>query len=302
VPGFEDSAVARAGRRHAMAHLSGSVGDVEGSLESERRGFAEEALADTLGPDEMVFLLIRDAVALSWTGRSAEALEVGDEAIGVCLEHGEKWYLSVLYYLRGARLIELGRPQEALDVEREALRLARGGFNTYTVANALMAIARISSTSGDDTRAAVLGGALSQMWPSLGAPSIDGPRESEESAGPIAEARARDFLAGAAYDAAFERGRRMSVDDIVSFVLDEHHPAPAQQLPRREAVSPDLTRRESEIADLIARGLSNKDIAEKLVISQRTAEGHVTHLLHKLGFESRARVAAWVAERRAVGQ
>ena len=65
---------------------------------------------------------------------------------------------------------------------------------------------------------------------------------------------------------------------------------------------PDLTRRESEIADLIARGLSNKDIAEKLVISQRTAEGHVTRLLHKLGFESRARVASWVAERRAVGQ
>ena len=94
----------------------------------------------------------------------------------------------------------------------------------------------------------------------------------------------------------------MSVDDIVSFVLDEHHPAPAQRLPHGEAVSPDLTRRESEIADLIARGLSNKDIAEKLVISPRTAEGHVTHLLHKLGFESRARVAAWVAERRAVGQ
>jgi DNA-binding NarL/FixJ family response regulator len=57
-----------------------------------------------------------------------------------------------------------------------------------------------------------------------------------------------------------------------------------------------LTRREREIAHLIAKGLTNKDIASTLVISQRTAEGHVEHILTKLGFRSRAQVAAWVAE------
>jgi DNA-binding NarL/FixJ family response regulator len=60
-----------------------------------------------------------------------------------------------------------------------------------------------------------------------------------------------------------------------------------------------LTRREREIAELITRGLSNKEIAGALVISQRTAEGHVEHILTKLGFTSRAQIAAWVAERRA---
>jgi DNA-binding NarL/FixJ family response regulator len=40
-----------------------------------------------------------------------------------------------------------------------------------------------------------------------------------------------------------------------------------------------LTRRECEVADLIAQGLSNKDIATRLVISQRTAESHVEHIL-----------------------
>ncbi len=52
------------------------------------------------------------------------------------------------------------------------------------------------------------------------------------------------------------------------------------------------------MAELVARGLSNKQIAQALVISPRTAEGHVTRLLAKLGSTSRARVAAWVAEQR----
>jgi DNA-binding CsgD family transcriptional regulator len=56
-----------------------------------------------------------------------------------------------------------------------------------------------------------------------------------------------------------------------------------------------LTAREREIAMLVADGLSNRDIAEKLVISEGTVEVHVKHLLGKLGFSSRAQVAGWVA-------
>ena len=49
------------------------------------------------------------------------------------------------------------------------------------------------------------------------------------------------------------------------------------------------------MARLIAEGRSNKEIAAQLVISQRTAENHVEHILTKLGFTSRAQVAAWAA-------
>ncbi|CAN5457270.1 hypothetical protein BH11ACT8_BH11ACT8_00620 [soil metagenome] len=59
-----------------------------------------------------------------------------------------------------------------------------------------------------------------------------------------------------------------------------------------------LTRRESEISLLVADGLANRAIAEKLVISQRTAEGHVENVLSKLGFSSRTQIAAWITERR----
>ncbi|GAA2777006.1 hypothetical protein GCM10020219_055160 [Nonomuraea dietziae] len=56
-----------------------------------------------------------------------------------------------------------------------------------------------------------------------------------------------------------------------------------------------LTRREMEIARLVAQGMSNKAIAAALVIAQRTAEGHVEHILVKLGFTSRVQIAAWVS-------
>ena len=49
------------------------------------------------------------------------------------------------------------------------------------------------------------------------------------------------------------------------------------------------------MARLLARGRSNKEIAAQLVISQRTAEGHVERILTKLGFASRSQVAAWAA-------
>jgi len=57
-----------------------------------------------------------------------------------------------------------------------------------------------------------------------------------------------------------------------------------------------LTVREREVATLVARGLTNRHIAEELVISQRTAANHVEHILSKLGFHARAQIATWVTE------
>lgn len=58
-----------------------------------------------------------------------------------------------------------------------------------------------------------------------------------------------------------------------------------------------LTAREREVARLVARGMSNRNIAGSLVLSERTVETHVTNILLKLSFTSRAQIAAWAAER-----
>ncbi|HEY3109371.1 MAG TPA: helix-turn-helix transcriptional regulator, partial [Chloroflexota bacterium] len=79
-------------------------------------------------------------------------------------------------------------------------------------------------------------------------------------------------------------------------------PAPVEALPRRrdgqlhksaDPLASDLTRREREVAALLAQGLTNRQIAERLVLTERTAETHVHNILSKLGLSSRAQIAVW---------
>jgi len=54
-----------------------------------------------------------------------------------------------------------------------------------------------------------------------------------------------------------------------------------------------LSRREQEVVELVRQGLTNRQIAERLFVSERTAENHVQHILTKLGLSNRTQIAAW---------
>src|SRR5205823_9393785 len=71
---------------------------------------------------------------------------------------------------------------------------------------------------------------------------------------------------------------------------------PADQVVAPAMAVPPLSRRECEVAALVARGLTSREIAARLVISERTAETHVGNILGKLGVASRAQIAAWAVE------
>jgi DNA-binding CsgD family transcriptional regulator len=68
-----------------------------------------------------------------------------------------------------------------------------------------------------------------------------------------------------------------------------------RELPRRRVRTTHLTPRELEVARLVADGLTNRQLAVRLGIAERTSETHVEHILTKLDFASRAQIAAWVA-------
>jgi DNA-binding NarL/FixJ family response regulator len=74
---------------------------------------------------------------------------------------------------------------------------------------------------------------------------------------------------------------------------------PVDALPedRRPKESDQLTKRQREIALLVADGMTNREIAERMSLSVRTAESHVEQIRTKLGFHTRAQIAAWVTER-----
>jgi len=130
---------------------------------------------------------------------------------------------------------------------------------------------------------------------------------------------ARDRLGAAAAAALFAEGREMTAEDAVGYALGSHietagglpgasaharakdaaRPGEAAwadpaRLAQARSASP-LTAREHEIVVLIARGLSNRQIAVELVISPATAARHVANILAKLGFTSRTQVASWAA-------
>ncbi|MBF6172215.1 LuxR C-terminal-related transcriptional regulator [Nocardia blacklockiae] len=113
-------------------------------------------------------------------------------------------------------------------------------------------------------------------------------------------ARVRESLGEKRFRAAFDRGAALPLAAAVDYALDRT-PAPPPTAPARRAV-PDpaaadvLTRREKDVARLVADGHSNKSIAAELVISVRTAETHVEHILTKLGFTSRTQIVGWARD------
>ena len=94
----------------------------------------------------------------------------------------------------------------------------------------------------------------------------------------------------------------MGFEEAIEYALLAEEPAPSTLLPPeqpsvgRQVAA--LTRREKEVATLVTRGLTNRQIAKDLVLSERTVDHHVSNILKKLKLSSRARVASWLAEHR----
>ena len=79
---------------------------------------------------------------------------------------------------------------------------------------------------------------------------------------------------------------------LAATIADQAQDTKPHAMPARNAMSV-LTRREREVAALIAAGRTNRSIANELFIAQSTVERHVANMLNKLGFHSRTQIAAW---------
>ncbi|MCW5849046.1 MAG: tetratricopeptide repeat protein [Anaerolineae bacterium] len=178
------------------------------------------------------------------------------------------------------------------------------------LAMALDGLASLAAAQGQFERAIRLLGATTALRAALGIAAL--PTHRAESDG--VQAAARAHLDAAVYAVAWARGQTMSVDQAVTYAL-EPEPSPAAaaplspprpaSLPEREKETPlqaqkrqhdGLTRRERDIAALIAQGLSNQAIADDLVIGLGTVEAHVSRILGKLHFTKRTQVAVWAVE------
>lgn len=230
------------------------------------------------------------AAALAYDGRAPEALAVSDSTIALCEESGEQVARAYALWAAGLAHWTLGHLEDAERSAHEALRIQRSMADGICVALTSELLAWVAHDRHQYDRCATLSEAAHQVWRSLGTsitafgPHLTGFAEGRTSR-PKGKALASD--GGPAV-------RLRDLQDVIDLASGVRNDAGAG---RSSHVPGPLTRREFEVAALIQTGLSNREIARRLVIAKRTADGHVERILAKLGFTSRAQIAAWMARR-----
>jgi predicted ATPase/DNA-binding CsgD family transcriptional regulator len=268
-------------------------GDNEGALPLLETAIGVlESVGDA---DAVILTLYHVAVAASLLGDSDRARAACERAIGISDACGERWARSwVLWglaldgWLRGDLVSATGLARESLTIKAEFDDL-------LGTALSIELLAWIAASRGQFEHAARLLGAAGAIWHSLGT-SIAAFGPQRAGFHDDGERRILRSLSERAYRAAAAEGARLTVDQAIAHALEDRRAssrAPA-------AADEPLTKRQLEIASLVAEGMSNRQIAERLVVSLRTVDGHVEQILARMGFARRAQIAAWVAEQRSV--
>ncbi|MFC0112109.1 LuxR C-terminal-related transcriptional regulator [Kibdelosporangium aridum] len=224
-----------------------------------------------------------------------ETLKFFDECRARCGPTSERWALSWVKWNVGLTWWAHGEPDSAGERGRAALRDKRDLQDPLGIVCCLELLSWVTASTDHPRRAAVLAGAADTLWKPIGKPLFG----SEILAKWSSESRSRsqEALGHRTYDAAYSEGASMPPDEAIAHALTEPRPAVASGSRRRTArTNPVLTKREWEVAELVASGLTNKAIATRLVIAQRTVEGHVENTLRKLGFTSRTQLATWMLD------
>jgi non-specific serine/threonine protein kinase len=228
-------------------------------------------------------------------GDYATAQQLGEEGLALQRATGDKNVRAVLLQFMAAVAVQQGDPARAEMLARESLVLAKELEDIPNLAACLMTLASVRAARGHLERATRLCGAIQAFLEARGS-QYRWPVNQREQEHTLATVRMQ--FSEADFNAAWEAGRRMTLDEAVALALTEptEIPTPKPQIPTAKQDFGGLTAREREVASLVAQGMSNREIAESLVIGERTVESHVSSIFNKLGFTRRAEVRRWVKE------
>jgi predicted ATPase/DNA-binding CsgD family transcriptional regulator len=262
------------------------AGDLEGAGNRHERALTEYA---QIGYSEPFALSCpaRLASVCCLTGELDRAVALSEESLRRSEALGEQWSRGTALWIRGAARWLSGDVEHSIADTLACLRIKEslGDLHSITMAIDLLAVCLVAQA--DYLRAAELCGAGDSLWKTLRAPIQQGPHYAEIRRN--AAETCQQALGKARFEAAHRRGMGLSVPAAIALARNEAA-APSDNIP----ASP-LTKREREIAELVAQGLGNREIAEQLVLAKRTVDSHIEHIFGKLGFTSRAQIAAWVS-------
>jgi predicted ATPase/DNA-binding CsgD family transcriptional regulator len=301
-----------------------ATGDFETALAMHRAGLAlARQLSDPFILGVALYALA-DVMDVNREGQ--EALALFAEAAEIFRSLGATTWLSTTLNTTGAIYRERKEYDRAIELVEEGLALGRSCGFTWAVALSLGHLARIYRMRGDLERAIALDRESIQLWHDLGdwwrlsrainelgvtierigqpeyaTKLLAGSEALREQCGgafmPLlvpawdrALANLHSQLSDATFAAAWEAGRALALDELMAVALTP--PEPAATTPRRDpAATASLSAREMEVLRLLVAGHSDRQIAEALFISHRTAQGHVGSIFNKLGVNSRTAAA-----------
>ena len=273
----------------AMASIAENLAGDAGSA----RPLLDECAVVTAGLDEFparISLLQARALDGFFRGDIEEVKAASSEGVRLSREAGDLYSLEMMLLNAGGTALITGDLAKARADYTEALKIAQRIDDRVAQYALLDGLGCVAAGSGQARLAAQLLGGAETVRTQAGARLI--PILAPLIA--MAEESATAAIGAAKFQTEMNAGRRLSRDEAIRLALGE----PAQVAATVSANGEGrglLGKREAEVAQLVAEGLSNKQIGSRLFISERTVDSHVRGILNKLGFNSRAQIAGWIA-------
>lgn len=213
-----------------------------------------------------------------------------EQCLRLSARRSERWCRALALWTMALVDWKRGREVSARARAREVLRLKAPFGDRLGMAMCLEVIAWTVSRSGRHLDAAQLLGAADAALTSVGG-ALFGHLVDDHMR---CVSRTREVLGDDRFTSAYERGARLEFERAVALALGGRRTSTAAA---DSSAVPPLSPRETEVALLVAQGLTSREIAHRLAIAARTAEGHVATALSKLGLTSRKQLGAWITDR-----
>jgi ATP/maltotriose-dependent transcriptional regulator MalT len=273
-----------------LGWLAWDQGDIEQgkSLLEESLRISRES-GDTRG---ILYGLINLGFAAMLQGDYEQATTLTEEGLTLSRQLGDQPGIVYLLCNLGTIAQEQGDHERAAELFKESIERNRNLGNKAILAELMEGIAGVAGAHGRALRAARLYGAAEVLREAISVPVPAGDRPRYERHIAVACSVGDEET----WEKAWAEGKNMTLEQAVEYALsEEEHIAPTLSAPEQPLIdnqSSNLTRREREVARLVAQGLTNRQIAEALFVSERTVDHHVSNILEKLSLSSREQVAS----------
>jgi non-specific serine/threonine protein kinase len=271
--------------------LLGAIAEDLGHYDRALRDLNEALAHFTQLNDHINRALVMNHLGIVHWGRGDldQASSLLEEALEMQHAGGDRWGAANTMSFLGLVLADQGHLPRAVQLQQDSLRIRReiGILNDVAVCLANIGVHAVAG--GDPALGVRLFGAEAALRSRISGTHRLPERDIYERT----LTAARGAIGDARFQGEWALGESFDIDQAVQEALAFSPLSSAPAEPEDEALSAGLTSREAEVLRLLASGLSNADIADRLFISPRTAGTHVGRILEKLGVESRAAAVAY---------